>query len=82
MDFKAASIKLLKELLSNDPWESASEDSGDHEWSVLKNHLLKAQEQAVPLCRRSSKRGRRPASLNRELLLEVRRKKKLCDLWK
>ncbi|KAK4806869.1 LOW QUALITY PROTEIN: hypothetical protein QYF61_012590 [Mycteria americana] len=30
----------------------------------------------------SSKRGRRPAWLNRELLVELKRKKKLHDLWK
>ncbi|KAK4810867.1 hypothetical protein QYF61_008839 [Mycteria americana] len=46
------------------------------------NHLLEAQEQATPLCHKSSKRGRRPAWLNRELLLELRRKNKLYDLWK
>ncbi|GAB0209633.1 mitochondrial enolase superfamily member 1 [Grus japonensis] len=56
---------------------------GVHEcWSVFKNHLLEAQEQAIPLCRKSSKQGRRPAWLNRELLVELKRKKKLYDLWK
>ncbi|KAK4822413.1 hypothetical protein QYF61_015160 [Mycteria americana] len=43
---------------------------------------VEAQEQAIPLCCKSSKRGRRPAWLNRELLVELKRKKKLYDLWK
>lgn len=77
LDFKRANFKLLRELFSSVPRESAFEGSGVHEcWSVLKNHLLKS----ILLCRRSSKRGRIPASLNRELLLEPKRKKKLCDL--
>ncbi|KAK4831141.1 LOW QUALITY PROTEIN: hypothetical protein QYF61_015444 [Mycteria americana] len=46
------------------------------------NNLLEAQEQAIPLCRKSSKWGRTPAWLNRELLEELQRKKKLYDLWK
>jgi len=43
----------------------------------LKNHRLKAQEPAIPLC---CKHGRRPAWLSRELLLELRRKKGPGDL--
>ncbi|KAK4823199.1 hypothetical protein QYF61_027208 [Mycteria americana] len=34
------------------------------------------------LCPKSSKRDGRPAWLNRELLVELKRKKKLYDLWK
>lgn len=36
----------------------------------------------IPLFHKSSKQGRRPAWLNKELLLEVGQKKKICDLWK
>ena len=83
LDFRRANFKLLGELLSSVPWESAFEGLGVHEcWSVFKNHLLKAQEQAIPWCPKSSKQGRRPAWLNRELLVELRREKKLDDLWK
>ena len=81
--FRRANIKLFRELFNRVPWECAFEGLGVHEcWSVFKNHRLEAQEQAIPLCRKSSKRGRRPAWLNRELLVELRRKKKLDDLWK
>ena len=70
-------------LFSRVRWESAFEGLGIHKcWSVFKNHLLEAQQEAIPLCPKSSKRGRRPAWLNRELLMELKRKKKLYDLWK
>ena len=78
LDFRRANFTLFRELLSRVPWESAFEALGVHEcWSFFKNHLLKAQEQAIPLCPKSSKQGRRPAWLNRELLVELKRKKKL-----
>ncbi|GAB0210316.1 mitochondrial enolase superfamily member 1 [Grus japonensis] len=83
LDFRRANFKLLRELLIGLSWESAFEGLGVHKcWSVFKNHLLEAQEQAIPLCRKSSKQGRRPSWLNRELLVELKRKKKLYDLWK
>lgn len=64
------------------PWESPFEDLGVRKcWSVFKKHLLKAQEQAISLHCMSSKQGRRPPWLNRELFMEPKRKKKLYDLW-
>ncbi|KAF1454703.1 putative RNA-directed DNA polymerase from transposon X-element, partial [Spheniscus demersus] len=82
--FRRTNLKLFGELFSRVPWESAFEGLGVHEsWSVFKKHLLEAQEQAIPLCRKSRKRGRRPAWLNRELLVELKRKKKrVYRLWK
>ncbi|KAK4830685.1 LOW QUALITY PROTEIN: hypothetical protein QYF61_012854, partial [Mycteria americana] len=50
-------------------------------WTFFKEEVLKAQERAVPRCRKTSRWGRRPAWLNRELWLELR-KKKVYDLWK
>lgn len=47
----------------------------------FKNHLLKAPEQAILLCHKSSKWGR-PAWLNREFLWELGHKKKIFNLWK
>ncbi|KAK4817263.1 hypothetical protein QYF61_006462 [Mycteria americana] len=41
-----------------------------------------AQERAVPRCRKTSRRGRRPAWLSRELWLELRKKRRVYDLWK
>lgn len=43
---------------------------------------FKVQQQAVLLCCKSSKWGRRLTWLNREILLELEQKKKICDLWR
>lgn len=76
LDFKRANLKLLSELGSTVPLESDFEGLGIHEcWSVFKNHILEAQEQSIPLCQKSSKRGRKLAWLNRELLSDLRQKR-------
>ena len=41
-----------------------------------------SQEQSVLMCPKASRCGRRPAWLNRELCLELRRKKRVHNLWK
>uniref|UniRef100_A0A493TP95 Reverse transcriptase domain-containing protein n=1 Tax=Anas platyrhynchos platyrhynchos TaxID=8840 RepID=A0A493TP95_ANAPP len=41
-----------------------------------------AQERSIPMRPKMSQRGRRPAWLNRELWLELRRKKRVYNLWK
>lgn len=83
LDFERANFKLLMELISRILWESDFESLGVHECcSAFKNHLLEAQEQAIPLYCESSKQARKPAWLNRELLLELKRKKKLDNIWK
>ena len=46
-------------------------------WSLFKCHFLHAQEQCIPLRKKSSKGGRRPAWLNKELLAELRGKRKV-----
>ncbi|KAK4823601.1 hypothetical protein QYF61_003801 [Mycteria americana] len=51
-------------------------------WAFFKEEVLKAQERAVPRCRKTSRRGRRPAWLTRELWLELRKKRRVYDLWK
>lgn len=70
-------------LIGTEITASAFEGLGVNEsWSVFKKHLSKARKQAIPLCQKLSKLSTRPAWLNREHLLELRRKKKLYDLWK
>jgi len=44
--------------------------------------LLHAQERCIPLSKKSRKRGRRPAWLNKELLEELRWKRKVHRMWK
>ncbi|KAK4823319.1 hypothetical protein QYF61_000921 [Mycteria americana] len=51
-------------------------------WTFFKEEVLKAQEQAVPRCRKMSRQGRRLAWLTRELWLELRKKRRVYDLWK
>ncbi|KAK4831739.1 hypothetical protein QYF61_018869 [Mycteria americana] len=50
-------------------------------WTFFKKEI-KVQEQAVPMCRKTSLWGRRLAWLNRELWLELRKKRRVYDLWK
>ena len=48
LDFRRANFNLFRELFNRVPWQSAFEGLGVHKcWSVFKNHLLEAQEQAV-----------------------------------
>ncbi|KAF1472608.1 hypothetical protein FQV18_0007885, partial [Eudyptula minor novaehollandiae] len=51
-------------------------------WTIFKKEVLKAQEQAVPVCRKKNGWGRRPAWLNGELLLGLRKKRRVYRLWK
>ncbi|MCQ4187459.1 reverse transcriptase family protein [Klebsiella pneumoniae] len=49
---------------------------------LFKKGVLRAQEQAVPLSRKMSQQGSRPAWMNRELFLRLREKKRIYCLWK
>lgn len=63
-------------LLGKVSWESVLKDRGVSEgWTLLKNEILKAQEQAFCLCLRMSQLERRLTWLNREFLLRVQEKK-------
>ncbi|KAK4815580.1 hypothetical protein QYF61_004097 [Mycteria americana] len=83
LDFRRADFGLFRRLVERVPWEAALKGKGVQEgWTFFKEEVLKAQERAVPRCRRTSQRGRRPAWLTRELWLELRRKRRVYDLWK
>ncbi|KAK4813839.1 hypothetical protein QYF61_001937 [Mycteria americana] len=74
---------LFRRLVNRVPWEAALKGKGVQEgWTFFKEEVLKAQERAVPRCRKTSQQGRRPAWLNRELWLELRKKRRVYDLWK
>ncbi|KAF1410082.1 hypothetical protein FQV24_0007536, partial [Spheniscus mendiculus] len=51
-------------------------------WTIFKKEVLKAQEQAVPVCRKKNGWGRRPAWLSGELLQRLRKKRRVYRLWK
>ncbi|KAK4811106.1 hypothetical protein QYF61_016392 [Mycteria americana] len=73
LDFRRADFGLFRRLVERVPWEAALKGKGVQEgWTFFKEEVLKAQEQAVP----------RPAWLTRELWLELRKKRRVYDLWK
>jgi len=83
LDPKRADFALFKELLGGILWARALEGRGVHEcWSLFKQHFFHAREQCIPLRKKSSKGGRRPAWLNKELLAEIRWKSKVHGMWK
>ncbi|KAF1475360.1 hypothetical protein FQV18_0003892, partial [Eudyptula minor novaehollandiae] len=51
-------------------------------WTIFKKEVLKVQEQAVPIYHKKNGWGRRPAWLNGELLLGLRKKRRVYRLWK
>ncbi|KAK4815724.1 hypothetical protein QYF61_006762 [Mycteria americana] len=83
LEFWRADFGLFRRLVERVPWEAALMGKGVQEgWTFFKEEVLKAQERAVPRCRKMSRRGRRPAWLTRELWLELRKKRRVYDLWK
>ncbi|KAF1425232.1 hypothetical protein FQV24_0000448, partial [Spheniscus mendiculus] len=76
LDFRRADFGLLRGLIDRVPWEAVLKGKGVQEgWTFFKKEILKAQEQAVPICQKMRQQGR-PAWMNRELWLELRRKKR------
>jgi len=83
LDFRRANFGLFKELLGGILWARALEGRGVQEcWSLFKHHFLHSQEWCIPLRKKSSKGGKRPAWLNKDLLAELRGKRKVHGMWK
>jgi len=83
LDFKRANYGLFKELLGGIPWDRALEGRGGQEsWLQFKLHFLHAQERCIPLRKKSSKGDRRPAWMSKELLAELRWKRRVYGMWK
>jgi len=83
LDLRWANFGLFKELLGGIPWARALKGRVVQEcWSLFKRHFIHAQEQCIPLRKKSSKKGRRPAWLNKELLAGLRWKIKIHGMWK
>ena len=51
-------------------------------WEFLKNEILKAQYQTVPMKRRNSRNQKRPRWMTKELLNELKFKKDMYIKWK
>jgi len=59
MDFERADFGLLRMLVEKVPWERVLKGKGVQVgWRFYKEEVLKAQEQAVPMCRKTNRRGR------------------------
>jgi len=62
MDFWKADFGLFRTLVERVPWEGVLKGKGVQEvWTFFEEVVLKAQEQAVPMCHKTNWRGRRPA---------------------
>ncbi|KAK4826309.1 hypothetical protein QYF61_007156 [Mycteria americana] len=76
-------LACLGDWLTRVPWEGVLKDKGVLEgWAFFKKGILKVQEQAIPMCQKTSWYGKSLAWLNRELWLELRKQKRVYDLWK
>ena len=83
LDFRRANFSLFEALVERIPWETVLKGKGVQEGrTFFKKEILTAQDQAIPPCRKSNRRGKRRAWLNGELLLGVRKKRRVYHLWK
>ncbi|CAM4611583.1 unnamed protein product [Caretta caretta] len=65
------------------PWENNMRGKGVQEsWLYFKESLLRLQGQTIPMCRKNSKYGRRPAWLHSEILADLKHKKEAYKKWK
>ncbi|CAM4580634.1 unnamed protein product [Caretta caretta] len=83
LDFRKADFDSLRELMGKIPWENNMRGKRVQEsWLYFKESLLRLQGQTIPMCRKNSKYGRRPAWLNSEILAELKYKKEAYKKWK
>jgi len=72
-DFRRSNLGLFKGLLRGIPWIRDLEGRGVQEsWSLFKHHFLHAQDWCISMSKKSSKGGRRPAGMSKELLAKLR----------
>ena len=76
LGFRRAGFGVFQDLLGKVLWDHVLEARGDQDiWWIFKDHLLRAQEQPLPMSRKSGKRARRPAWMRKELLAKAKDKK-------
>jgi len=82
LDFRRDNCDLFKELLGGIPWVRALESRGVQDsWLLFKHHFLHTQDQCIAPSKKSGKGGRRPAWMSKELLVELRWKRKAYRIW-
>ncbi|KFQ86553.1 hypothetical protein N337_12956, partial [Phoenicopterus ruber ruber] len=83
LNFRKANFQLFKELVNRTPWETALRDKGaEQSWQIFKEAFHRAQELSIPRCKKTSKGGKRPAWLSRDLLVKLKGKKEMHKQWK
>jgi len=81
LDFRRADFVLFGDLLGRIPWVRALKGKGVQDgWSVLKYCFLQAQYWCIPMSKKASKGGSRPAGMSRELLVKLRQKKEVHSM--
>ena len=55
LDSRRAAFGLFRRLVERVPWEAVLKGKGVQEgWTFSKKEILQAQEQAIPMCRKTS----------------------------
>ncbi|KAF4790719.1 hypothetical protein TURU_138206 [Turdus rufiventris] len=82
LNFWRANFSLFNDLLRGIPWYRALADKRVQEnWSIFKHHFLQAQDQCIPMSKKSGKGGRRHAWACRELLVNLKWNKEIYGIW-
>ncbi|CAM5155513.1 unnamed protein product [Natator depressus] len=83
LDFRKADFDSLRERMGRIPWGTIMKGKGVQEsWLYFKESLLRLQGQTIPMSRKNSKHGKRPAWLNGEILADLKHKKEAYKKWK
>ncbi|CAM4664489.1 unnamed protein product [Lepidochelys kempii] len=83
LDLRKADFDSLRERMGRIPWGTNMKGIGVQEsWLYFKESLLRLQGQTIPMSRKNSKYGRRPAWLNHEILADLKHKKEAHKKWK
>jgi len=65
LNFRKANFQLFNELVRRTPWEMVLRDKGaEQSWQIFEDAFRRVQELSVPRCRKSGKKGKRPARLS------------------
>ena len=81
LDFRRAKFGLFKDLLRGIPWVRALGGRAVPEsWLIFRHHFLQAQDQCIPMSKKSSKGGRRPAWMIKEILAKLAPKKEVYGM--
>ncbi|XP_070619981.1 polyadenylate-binding protein 4 isoform X1 [Erythrolamprus reginae] len=82
-DFRKADFNKLRANLEQCPWNELLEGKTTQEaWVILKNSIIDAQNNAIPMKRKNRKTKAKPAWLNKALADDIKGKKAKYKQWK